>query len=223
MPHRNATAERLAEPQASPSTQAGDTPSPPTWAVLAAGPDPHATADYRYSHSRPGEDDDSELADEPLAVYFMEHEARLVTALARWLFPAGIPRYLDFAGGTGRITRLLEAMAAQSYGIDISAGMLELARRRCPRTTFLEADVTRQGPGLEPMPLVTAFRFFGNAQQDLRQEAMRALSGLVVPGAERHLHARRPWPRACRAGPTDAASGDTTAASLWVEADAARG
>src|SRR5947209_6520021 len=121
---------------AAPSTTADDHPRPPTpTGVEVAGRGPDAAPDYRYSHFRSGEEYDAELADEPLAVYFMEHEARLVTALARRLFPAGIPRYLDFACGTGRITRLLEAMAERSYGIDVSPGMLELARRRCPRTT----------------------------------------------------------------------------------------
>jgi SAM-dependent methyltransferase len=141
-----------------------------------------ATLDYRCSHLRLGQDYEAELAGDPLAAYLMDREAQVLAAVAPRLFPNGIARYLDFACGTGRITHLLEPWARQSYGVDVSPGMLEVARRRCDRTTFLLGDVTRAEIDLEPVHLATAFRFFGNAQVELRREALRALAKLVVSG-----------------------------------------
>jgi SAM-dependent methyltransferase len=141
-----------------------------------------ANLDYRCSHLRLGQEYEAELAGDPLANYLMEREAELLGRLVPRLFPTGIGRYLDFACGTGRIAHLLEPLARQSYGIDISPGMLETARRRCRRTTFLLCDITRAKVSLLPVQLVTAFRFFGNAQEVLRHEALRALAGLVAPG-----------------------------------------
>ncbi len=150
------------------------------------------TQDYRSVHlDLKGQQYEERLAASPLEAYLMAREAKLMASLVPRLFPGGVPRYLDFACGTGRITQLIEPLANASYGLDISPTMLELARRRCPRTTFLECDVTRQNPGLEPVQLVTAFRFFGNAQDALRREALRTLADLVAPGGYLVLNSHR--------------------------------
>jgi hypothetical protein len=60
--------------------------------------------------------------------------------------------------------------------------MLDQARSRCPRTTFVLSDVTREAPGIAPVDLATAFRFFGNAQDDLRRSALRAIHDLLGEG-----------------------------------------
>ena len=60
--------------------------------------------------------------------------------------------------------------------------MLARAAPKCPRTTFLLRDMTREPAGIEPVQLVTAFRFFGNAQDALRQTALKAIHDLLVPG-----------------------------------------
>jgi SAM-dependent methyltransferase len=138
--------------------------------------------DYRYSHFRKGEEYEAELGRGAMDRYMADREAEILVDLVPRLFPNGLDRYLDFACGTGRITRLIEGMAAQSYGIDVAPGMLDVARRQCPKTTFLECDLTQQDPGLEPVRLVTAFRFFGNAQEELRRSALRAIHRLLVDG-----------------------------------------
>ncbi len=138
------------------------------------------TLDYRESHLRPGASYDQALAEVPFDTFLAARETEILPALASRLFPGGVARYLDFACGSGRITQLLEPLARESYGIDVSAGMLERARQKCPRTTFLLHDVTRQDLNVEPFPLVTACRFFGNAQDDLRRDALQALHRLVA-------------------------------------------
>jgi SAM-dependent methyltransferase len=144
--------------------------------------EPNKTLDYRLSHLRTGQAYEAELGQSPLDMYLAAREAEIIRALVPRLFPQGLGRYLDFACGTGRITQLVEPLAHESFGIDVAPGMVELARERCPRTQFWLCDVTRQDPGIGPVQLVTAFRFFGNAQDELRRSALRALRRLLAPG-----------------------------------------
>jgi SAM-dependent methyltransferase len=139
--------------------------------------------DYRCSHLHKGADYDLILSQDPWDEFMAERERGILTSILPKLFPSGIPRYLDFACGTGRITGLLETHVRESYGVDISREMMEQARRKCSRTTFLLGDVTKgEDLGVEPVDLVTAFRFFGNAQDELRRAAFHAIQRLLKPG-----------------------------------------
>src|SRR3984957_3720645 len=64
----------------------------------------------------------------------------------------------DFACGTGRVLQFLSRRYPAPVGIDISADMLALARRRCPGAAFVLGVVTAD-PSLAPGPfdLITAF------------------------------------------------------------------
>jgi SAM-dependent methyltransferase len=90
-------------------------------------------------------------------------------------------RYLDFACGTGRILAFLESRVAESTGVDISANMLELARPKLRRSELIVGDPTTD-PFLVPGPydLITSFRFFLNAQDELRSAALRVLHGALA-------------------------------------------
>jgi SAM-dependent methyltransferase len=85
------------------------------------------------------------------------------------------PRYLDFACGTGRIIAPLEGgRMATSSGIDVSANMLERARRKLQWSNLILGDPTIDAslaPG--PYELITAFRFLMNADDALRARALR--------------------------------------------------
>ena len=83
---------------------------------------------------------------------------------------------LDFACGTGRITALLEKRVKTSTGVDVSGSMLAIAREKLKRTQIIEADITVQNV-LKPRKfnLITAFRFFLNAEPELRTATLRAL------------------------------------------------
>ena len=94
------------------------------------------SSDYRLSHIRKGEEYEAEIHDVPIDAYISAIEERILAGIVRQQFPGGVRRYLDFACGTGRIARLIEPIATESFGVDVSAPMLELARARCARTRF---------------------------------------------------------------------------------------
>jgi O-antigen/teichoic acid export membrane protein/SAM-dependent methyltransferase len=89
----------------------------------------------------------------------------------------------DFACGTGRVLEFLCRHFPSPVGIDISPDMLALAHDRCPQATVILGDVT-SSPGLAPGPfdLITAFRFFLNAEPDLRGEVLAWMRGSLRPG-----------------------------------------
>ena len=87
---------------------------------------------------------------------------------------------LDFACGTGRILRHLVGRVKSATGVDVSSAMMEVAREAAPEAELLEADLTGEDAlGQRQFNLITAFRFFPNAEPDLR----RAVFGVLA----RHL------------------------------------
>jgi ubiquinone/menaquinone biosynthesis C-methylase UbiE len=132
--------------------------------------------DYRAVHLAKGAKYDSTLAASPFDHYMAVWERHHLPTIVRRLFPDGPRRYLDFACGTGRVTEQVAAMATESVGVDISPTMIEEARRKCPRTRFELVDLTAQDPDLGTFDLITSFRFFGNAQDGLRDAVLAALT-----------------------------------------------
>lgn len=141
-----------------------------------------APADYRQSHLAKGQDYDAYIARDPWSHYMARLEERLLTDLVARLFPEGLPSALDFACGTGRITRVLERLARRTWAVDVSETMVAEARRKCPRTTFVVQDLTTRDLPIEPVSLATAFRFFGNAEDALREAALAAIRRHLRPG-----------------------------------------
>ena len=151
-------------------------------------------SDYRRSHLERGADYDVALARDPFDAFLAIRERTLLLQAVARLFPRGVPRYLDFACGTGRITEVVAPLAVESYGVDISEKMLAQARFKCPATTFLLRDLTRDPAAIEPVQLVTAFRFFGNAQDRLREEAIGAIRDVLAEKGILILdNHRNPW------------------------------
>lgn len=139
--------------------------------------------DYRAIHLERGGQYDNALSTVPFDAYMAAWEHSHVESLVKSLFPSGVGRYLDFACGTGRITSTVAPSCAESVGVDISPTMLETARRKLPSVTFKELDLTSGVPiELGAFDLATAFRFFGNAQDDLREPVLVALHQLLRPG-----------------------------------------
>lgn len=94
---------------------------------------------------------------------------------------AGRPIHLlDFACGTGRICGFLEPWVADAVGVDASQSMLDIARQNLKRTELIQADITND-PVLagRKFNLITAFRFFLNAEPSLRKAALRAIVPLL--------------------------------------------
>jgi SAM-dependent methyltransferase len=85
--------------------------------------------------------------------------------------------YLDFASGTGRLPSFLEERVDAATAIEISESMAAVARRRLHRTQVLCQDITSPEATVEGQyDLITAFRFFLNAEPALRTAAMQALA-----------------------------------------------
>lgn len=131
--------------------------------------------DYRTSHLTKGADYDDALSHDAFDSYMTTIERRLIEQLVARLFPEGLGKYLDFACGTGRITEIIEPLARESWGVDVSPVMLEQATLKCSRTQFIIGDLTREDLSIPLVDLVTAFRFLANAQDELRREALRAM------------------------------------------------
>lgn len=85
--------------------------------------------------------------------------------------------YLDFACGTGRILSFVEQYVSESTGIDVSEDMLVLAKNKIRNSLLIKCDLTKEDViKNKQYDLVSAFRFFLNAQKDLRNEVMPLLS-----------------------------------------------
>jgi SAM-dependent methyltransferase len=150
-----------------------------------------ADDDYRLSHMTRGDSYDGQLALAPFDAYMARLEARILRRTVAALFPSSRPRYLDFACGTGRVTETVAPLCSEAVGIDVSENMLRQARRKCPAVRFVQADLTRDDMDLGSFDLVTAFRFFGNAQHDLRRAVLRALHRALRPDGRLVLNSHR--------------------------------
>jgi SAM-dependent methyltransferase len=161
---------------------------------------------YRYTHlgADKARSYDADLWDRGAAIGLTwELEQRLLGHLLDGL-PERPRTAVDFACGTGRVLTFLASRGVEMTGVDISPDMLAVARQHCPTARFVQGDVTRQPDLLTgQFDLATAFRFFLNAEPDLRADALRWLHGAVRPGgrliANFHLNphsARGLWSRA---------------------------
>ena len=149
---------------------------------------------YRDSHIGKGGDYDVDLSKGNFDSYMMTHESKILENITRELFPNKIPKYLDFACGTGRITSLVEKHAKTSFGFDVSESMVSEARRKCNNTQFHIVDLTASEAPEKGFNLVTAFRFFGNAEQDLRHSVLKELSKVIETGGYLVINNHRnPW------------------------------
>lgn len=140
------------------------------------------TNSYRNSH----------LAEDKPAAYdqcFMEPRQKYLWSREQMALSDFLDRYLkgrrinclDFACGTGRITSFIENCVDKSTAVDVSRPMLDKARQKLSRTELIHADITKENVLLgRKFDLITAFRFFLNAEPKLRINALKTLSGLLA-------------------------------------------
>src|SRR3989338_437124 len=101
----------------------------------------------------------------------LEHELVLLRNHAQTI------SLLDFATGTGCVFSFLESRVEYATGVDIAEEMLERARQVVQKAKLVHADITRADAlGGETFDLITAFRFFLNAEPALRNEAIALLA-----------------------------------------------
>jgi len=117
---------------------------------------------------------------QPWERFLWSREQKVILHILEKYFKGRDVHLLDFACGTGRITGLLEDRVKTSTGVDVSGSMLAIARRKLKRTEIIKADITAEDilKGRK-FNLITAFRFFVNAEPALRCSAMQALAGLL--------------------------------------------
>ena len=150
-----------------------------------------ASDDYRRSHLQRGSTYDANLEASPFDRYMAQFERAYLREVVPGLFPGSKPRYLDFACGTGRITETVAPLCGESVGVDVSPSMLAEAREKCPGVRFVEADITKSDVDLGTFDLATSFRFFGNAQQELRIAVLKGLHRLLRPNAYLIINSHR--------------------------------
>ena len=140
--------------------------------------------DYRTTHTAPakGMSYEQKFADVPWRAYVWQRERLVLDEVLRRYFADRPVRHLDFACGTGRILGHLADRARLSVGVDVSESMLAVARQRPGDAEWIRADITRDDVlARRTFNLITAFRFFPNAQPELRAEALRALARHLTP------------------------------------------
>ncbi|HEG43668.1 MAG TPA: class I SAM-dependent methyltransferase [Phycisphaerales bacterium] len=86
---------------------------------------------------------------------------------------------MDFACGSGRWTQYLENKFAECIGVDVSKAMVTVAESKCQRAKFIVTDITAETVDEQikdkRFDVITAFRFFKNAEQDLRTSVVAKL------------------------------------------------
>ncbi len=89
-------------------------------------------------------------------------------------------KYLDFACGTGRITRFMESKVYESQGVDVSEEMLEVGRKNVSKSILTNVDLTKNNIFYgQKFNLITTFRFFLKAQPELRKDVATLLANLL--------------------------------------------
>jgi predicted TPR repeat methyltransferase len=89
---------------------------------------------------------------------------------------------LDFACGTGRILGHFHGQVASATGVDVSPSMMEVARKVAPNAELIEADLSQEDTlGARSFDLITAFRFFPNAEPELRRSVLVVLARHLAP------------------------------------------
>jgi len=134
------------------------------------------TSGYRQSHMAKGACYHARFSQNPRRRLTWTIEQRILDTILDSLLARRKVNYLDFACGTGRILAHLEKRVASSTGVDRSSEMLKVAKTRVVNSRLCQADITRDSVfGSTQFDLISAFRFFPNAEPQLRQEAMQEL------------------------------------------------
>ncbi len=162
---------------------------------------------YVDSHKDPakGRQYDAYYESDPWARYLWSREQEVLTQALELYFGKRSVRALDFACGTGRICSFLETRVAACTGVDVSEAMLGQARAKLQRTTLHAVNLLENPARFAPgsFDLITAFRFFVNAEPALRRAAVRALAPLLAPDGcfifNNHQNINAPYMRVTRA------------------------
>jgi len=155
---------------------------------------------YRESHKykEKGAEYEEYYQNKAWQKFLWSREQEILIKILEKYFAGKDVHLLDFACGTGRITEFLENHVKTSTGVDVSDSMLAIAREKLKRTEVIETDITAENI-LKPRKfnLITAFRFFLNAEPELRSATIRALKELLDEDGylvfNNHQNSGSPW------------------------------
>lgn len=131
---------------------------------------------YRVSHSSTGYGAQYSRVYQEGYYYhqWINLEKPLLTRIIKKYKKQGAKSVLDFACGTGRILSVLESHFLTPTGVDVSESMLGFAKSKCKRSQIFQQDITRE-PIDGEFDLITAFRFFLNAEHLLKIDTLKAI------------------------------------------------
>ena len=138
---------------------------------------------YRASHMGLGPDYHAAFTENPRRAMMWAFEQRFLSDIAKRFLMLEETDHLDFACGTGRVLGYFQGRVRSSTGVDVSASMLQVAREVAPMSRIMQADITRNDVlAGQKFDLITAFRFFPNAEQELRREVIETLFSKLRTG-----------------------------------------
>lgn len=105
-------------------------------------------------------------------------EYLILTEVLNQLFVNKDISVMDFACGTGRVTGIISKVYPNTMGFDISEDMLAVARQKYPQLKFLKKDITNDDMD-KRFDLITAFRFFLNAEYELKELILSKFNDLL--------------------------------------------
>tara|TARA_B100000941_G_C28454144_1_gene526837 strand:- start:248 stop:1069 length:822 start_codon:yes stop_codon:yes gene_type:complete len=129
--------------------------------------------DYTSSHFHKGKDYHDRFENLPGRKIIWKIEKKIIDIFLEKLDNLD---HLDFAGGTGRITEYLQNKSKKQYLIDSSTKMISHAKKILNNVNFINEDFKKISKIDKQFDLVTAFRFFPNAEPHLREAAMKFIS-----------------------------------------------
>jgi len=135
---------------------------------------------YRTSHTNSGYGECYQKTYENgyYATLWNEVEKPLIEEIFNHLKSDGASTCLDFACGTGRITCVAEEVFDQVEGVDVSDEMLSIAKEKLSKTKLINQDISNHLLD-NSFDVISSFRFFLNAEPELRESALRALHQIL--------------------------------------------
>lgn len=140
---------------------------------------------YRDLHKDNGDGYASSFVERRYRAAMWALEQEVLDELLNEHFATNDINALDFACGTGRVLRFVSKRVRFVTGIDIAKSMLDSLHKDAPTNSkILQGDLTLDDSALkgQQFDLITAFRFFPNAEPELRDQAFAALKRLLKPG-----------------------------------------
>ena len=135
---------------------------------------------YTESHKDKGGDYDEYIQSSPWDSYMANCENKILESILPDIIgQLKSAKTLDFACGTGRITRILEKYSSCSFGVDVSENMVNQAISKTKATKYHIVNILKDEYKEKDFDLITAFRFFGNAEVELSESVLNKLNSLL--------------------------------------------